>query len=213
MSILKRLSIRYVFIAFHFLTLNLFAQNPSITIGIQPFTGFDKKFIDTLSLSIKQVYGCKVMILPEKVLPKSAFINIKSPRYKADSLLLFLKKNKPLSVKCVIGLTGKDISTTDYDQKGKIKQPEWKYKDWGIFGLGYCPGPSCVVSTFRLKNTNKANFILRFKKVCIHELGHNLGLPHCTTPKCVMGDACETIKTVDNEKLELCGKCKNKIKY
>jgi archaemetzincin len=208
----KRISICFTVLILLVTAFNLSAQKPTITIGIQPFMGFDKKLVDTLSLTIKQIYGCKVNILPEKALPKTAFMNIKSPRYKADSLLLFLKRNKPASIKCVIGLTSKDISTTDYDEKGKIKKPEWKYTDWGVFGLGYCPGPSCVVSTFRLKKTSDSNFILRFKKVCIHEIGHNLGLPHCPTPRCVMGDACETIKTVDNEKLELCKKCKNKIK-
>jgi archaemetzincin len=186
--------------------------NPGKTIGIQPFKGFDKKLADTLSKTIKQVYGFNVIILPEKELPKNAFINVKSPRYRADTLLKYLEKNKTASLNCVIGLTAKDISSTTYDEKGNIKQPEFKYKDWGIFGLGYCPGPCCIVSTFRLTNTTKENFILRFKKVCIHELGHNLGLPHCPTPGCVMGDACETIKTVDNEKLELCPRCKAKIK-
>jgi archaemetzincin len=186
--------------------------NTNKTIGIQPFKGFDKNFMDTLSKTIKQVYGFNVIILPEKDLPKNAFINVKSPRYRADTLLKYLEKNRPATVNHVIGLTVKDISSTTYDEKGNIKDPEFKYKDWGIFGLGYCPGPCCVVSTFRLKNTSKENFILRFKKVCIHELGHNLGLPHCPTPGCVMGDACETIKTVDNERLGLCSKCKAKIK-
>lgn len=186
--------------------------NASKTIGIQSFKGFNKSLMDTLSKTIKQVYGFNVIILPEKDLPKNAFINVKSPRYRADTLLKYLEKNKLATINHVIGLTAKDISSTTYDEKGNIKEPEYKYKDWGIFGLGYCPGPCCVVSTFRLKNTSKENFILRFKKVCIHELGHNLGLPHCPTPGCVMGDACETIKTVDNEKLELCPKCKAKIK-
>jgi archaemetzincin len=181
-------------------------------VGIQPFKGFDKGQIEILSKTIKEVYGFNVVVLPEKELPKSAFINIKSPRYRADSLLKYLKKTKPASVDYVIGLTNKDISTTKYDDAGKIKKPESTYKDWGIFGLGYCPGTCCIVSTFRLQKTTKENFILRFKKVCIHELGHNLGLDHCKTLHCVMSDANESIKTIDNEKLELCAKCKSQIK-
>ena len=54
--------------------------------------------------------------------------------------------------------------------------------------------------------------IERFKKICIHELGHNLGLHHCENyDKCVMRDAAETIKTIDHVDLMLCDKCKNKI--
>ena len=37
------------------------------------------------------------------------------------------------------------------------------------------------------------------KKVVLHELGHNFGIPHCTkTEPCVMKDAVEKISTVDN---------------
>ena len=79
-------------------------------------------------------------------------------------------------------------------------------------GLAYCPGNSCVVSDFRLKTKNKALHIARFKKVIIHELGHNFGLPHCPDKKCVMTDAVESIKTIDNAKPGLCNTCKNKLK-
>jgi archaemetzincin len=47
--------------------------------------------------------------------------------------------------------------------------------------------------------------------VAIHEIGHNLGLKHCSTPKCVMQDAVETIKTVDVAGVELCNSCKKEI--
>lgn len=103
------------------------------------------------------------------------------------------------------------ISTTKYDKDGNILKPESKYADWGVFGLGYMPGTSCVVSTYRLKTTDKKLFYNRVKKVVIHELGHNLGLDHCPDKHCVMTDAVEKISTIDNEAHELCGKCRDKI--
>ena len=62
-----------------------------------------------------------------------------------------------------------------------------------------------------LENKNRKIFFERIKKVCVHELGHNFGLPHCPTITCVMEDAKETIKTIDNEELRLCEKCLAKI--
>jgi len=48
--------------------------------------------------------------------------------------------------------------------------------------------------------------------VALHEIGHNLGLPHCENDKkCMMNDARGTIKQVDAEKVWLCEKCKNQI--
>jgi len=110
-----------------------------------------------------------------------------------------------------LGLTSKDISVTKRDDSGNIKKPEYKYQDWGIMGLAYCPGESCVVSTFRIKHKNKTVYFDRLKKVAVHEFGHNLGLPHCPNKKCVMTDAVESVKTIDNAKLKLCNDCAGKI--
>ena len=53
----------------------------------------------------------------------------------------------------------------------------------------------------------------RLKKVCMHEIGHNLGLPHCEqSTTCVMRDAAEKIATVDNVELKLCEHCKARIR-
>ena len=180
-------------------------------IGIQPYGKIDQKIIDSVSVILKRAYNLEVLILQDKILPKNAFVNSKSPRYRADSLLIHLVNNRPDSIDYVIGITSKDISTTKKDSNGNTKEPKFKYLDWGIFGLGYLPGVSCVISTFRLKHTNSEVFMSRVQKIAVHEIGHNMGLDHCKTEKCVMQDAVETIATVDNEGFELCQKCNKKI--
>jgi archaemetzincin len=179
----------------------------SKTIGVQPYIGIDKQLIAEVKEALEDVYSMKVIILEEVELPKTAYVNIKSPRYRADSLLRHLKRVKPDSIDFVLGLTAKDISTTKKDASGKIKSPKSKYQDWGIMGLGYRPGPSCVVSTYRIKIPNKKLFLERLKKVSVHEIGHNLGLKHCETDFCVMRDAAETVKTIDKVELRLCDSC------
>jgi len=124
-------------------------------------------------------------------------------------MINFQKKNKSDSLDFVLGLTSKDISVTKKDKWGKIKTPTYKYADWGIMGLAYCPGTSCIVSTFRIQHSNPKTHFTRFKKVAVHEFGHNLGLPHCPDKTCVMTDAVESVKTIDNAKLALCNDCKN----
>ena len=178
-------------------------------IGIQSFGNVDKYLVDTIKQTIIDVYDFdNVVILKDKPLPKSAFIHVKSPGYRADSILKILKREMPDSIDYVIGITNKDISTTKRDDEGNILKPENKYTDWGIFGVGYRPGVSCVISTFRIQSAGKKKFITRLKKICMHEIGHNLGLKHCTyNDKCVMRDAAETIKTVDNIDLKLCNYC------
>ena len=181
-------------------------------IAIQPFGAFDPALTDTIKNTLESIYKTKVLTYPSKPIPKSAFVNVKTPRYRADSLIRILKRNKPDSIDCIIGLTNKDISTTKRNEIGLVKQPESKYSDWGVFGLGYRPGASSVVSTFRIKNKISDRFIERLKKICTHEIGHNLGLKHCSNSEnCVMRDAAETIKTVDFVDLTLCKMCRSKL--
>lgn len=188
------------------------SRSQKIKVGIQPLGDFDKSITDTVLCTLNKTYGTKCYLLERKELPNEAFINLKSPRYRADKILNITKKHKPDSLDYIVTLTNKDISTTKKDKYGNTMEPKSKYLDWGVFGLAYGPGPSCVVSTFRLKNTSENRFINRLKKVAIHELGHNLGLDHCISDLCVMRDAAETIKTIDFVTLELCEKCRRKIK-
>ncbi|MBT1696056.1 archaemetzincin [Fulvivirgaceae bacterium PWU4] len=189
------------------------STDETIKVGIQPFENFDRSLTDTVLNALANAYEAKVYVLDHKPLPEEAFINVKSPRYRADKLIAIMKMQKPDSLDYIISLTDKDISTTKWDYLGRIKEPESKYSDWGVFGLGYRPGPSCIVSTYRLKNTDQRKFIERLKKVAIHELGHNLGLDHCESELCVMRDAVETIKTIDRVDPKLCGQCKKRIGF
>lgn len=181
-------------------------------IAIQPFGEFDKSLCDSVLVSIERTYSFSVEVLPSIKFPQNAFIDIKSPRYRADTLIRHLMSIKSNKYDHVLGLTLKDISTTKRDLNDLILEPKYKYEDWGVFGLGFSPGVSCIVSTFRLKTNNRSLLIERLKKVCNHELGHNLGLPHCTSnDKCVMKDGAESIRTVDHVDLVLCTACEAQI--
>jgi archaemetzincin len=181
------------------------------TIGIIPYKGISTEKVITIQKAIKEYYGVNVKVLTIHKLPKSAFINIKSPRYRADSIIKIQERALPDGVEYVLGLTENDISVTKHSADGSIKKPVWKYNDFGIMGLAYCPGKSCIVSGFRLKHKNKEVYFGRFKKVALHEVGHNFGLPHCPDKKCVMTDAVESIKTIDNARPELCAACSAKL--
>jgi archaemetzincin len=209
--------IRYWLTAFFISTALFFTscKNKTTTtpkpIGVIVFGDIPTEYKDSVEAALARTYRIPIVFLGEQTIPKRFFVTIKSPRYRADSIIRYLKHNKPDSIGYVLGLTAFDISTTKRDGNGNILKPEYKYSDWGIFGLGYMPGVSCVVSSYRLKHPNKKVFISRLQKVAIHELGHNMGLPHCTNKSCVMTDAVERISTIDNEGFELCEECRSKI--
>ncbi|HZY36520.1 MAG TPA: zinc-dependent metalloprotease family protein [Mucilaginibacter sp.] len=70
------------------------------------------------------------------------------------------------------------------------------------------------VSVFRFKqNTSAEIFRQRLIKVCLHEIGHNFGLPHCSSgdKRCLMRDAKGTIKEVDQAQVFLCPQCRQRL--
>ncbi len=160
-----------------------------IIIDLQPFDDLPKEYLNYVHTELKKMYS-DIEIKGSIPLPKNAWYAPRK-RYRADLLISYLSKRTP-DGHLTIGLTTKDISTTN----GNIK-------DWGIMGLGYCPGKSCIASSFRL---NKGNKLLQLFKVSIHELGHTQGIPHCPQKTCYMQDAEGKNKT-DTE-VGFCDKCK-----
>lgn len=169
----------------------------NVIIYLQPLGEVNQTYLDVLKYSIKYFYGFNCVI-KQKLNFTEDILTISKTRYDANKIL-----NKYYSKEYLIILTEKDIACKSGN-----------YPEWGIFGYGFCPGKNSVLSTFRLKrNVTEYKVIDRLKKVALHEIGHNLGLEHCTNNKeCMMNDADGTIKQVDNEKLWLCNKCREKIK-
>lgn len=181
-------------------------------VAVQPYTGFKVADAEMVSKIIAHIFHVRTVTLSEKEMYKNAFVQIKSPRYRADSIIRFQSKEKELmTYDYVIGLTSADISTTKKDSNGHVRKPSQKYLDWGVMGLAFCPGNSCVVSDFRLKDKESEVSLERLRKVAAHEFGHNLGLPHCLDKSCFMTDAVESINTIDHAKLSLCKSCKKKL--
>ncbi len=158
-------------------------------IDIQPFEGIPENLINHVYSELCKIHP-SVILHKSILLPKRAYYTPRN-RYRADTLIYILRcATKEGHV--TIGLTNKDISS----DKGKIT-------DYGIMGLGYQPGKSCVISTFRL---SKKNLNEQYFKVAIHELGHTQGLPHCPDKTCLMTDA-EGKNNTDKEN-GFCIKCK-----
>ena len=168
-----------------------------ITIIIQPFDLFPNTSTNLVAKELKKIFKGSVLINDPIQFPKNT-LNKTKKRHRADSLIKYLS-NKTKKGSVTIGLAIKDISYTRKNKDGVILDD-----DYGIMGLGYRPGKSCIVSTSRIKGHNKKEKLF---KVAIHELGHTQGLEHCSVRSCLMRDA--EGKDHLNELKEFCPKCKS----
>ena len=87
---MKYLSIFLLF--FLFACTSNFGTNSPKRIAIQPYDAFDTSIADTIKASIEETFSFDVEVLASIPIPKSAFVNIKSTRYRADSLIRLLKE-------------------------------------------------------------------------------------------------------------------------
>lgn len=116
----------------------------------------------------------EIEILPKDNIPDSCYYKPRN-RYRADKILMFLKKKYGQAGNYVIGVTDKDISTSIHGAK-----------DYGIQGLSYLPGNVSIISTYRVKNKKL------LWKLAAHEFCHGyFELRHCgkNDQKCLIKDA------------------------
>lgn len=171
-------------------------------VAIQPLGRMDPSLVDTVAASLERSLAVRVMILPARPLPETAFYRPRR-RYRGERLLDWLDSHRPPGASKILGLMSSDLSAT----KGPVY-------DWGIMGVANLSGPAGVVSDYRLGRNNATADVVarRMRQVALHELGHTLGLPHCPAPRCIMNDAEGGIGAVDSSSGEFCPDCRDRLK-
>ena len=167
-------------------------------IHIVPLGNIDKKYPELVKTYIEDFYGFECVIDSTQPLTKDILAS-SGTRYEASKIITKFNSDKNTLL-----LTDVDIAIFDKEKN---------IKEYGIIGLGFRPGKTCVVSTFRIRrHVSEKKMLNRLQKVSIHEVGHNLGLDHCDyDKKCMMNDVRGTIKQIDMEKVWFCHKCRKKI--
>ena len=179
---------------------------------VTPLGSVSPLYVQWVTKSLNETYKMPVKV--EKSLPIRPYHYYtqegKKNRINASKILKEFKSTKDIPV---------FITETDIAIDKKLKNGK-QIIGYGIIGLGLQPEDlmrirnSCIiVSTYRIKNTKSIETTQnRLQKAVIHEVGHNLSLPHCNNQKCVMVDAKGKVSTIDNAKKSFCKNCANTIK-
>ncbi len=171
-------------------------------IEVQPLAEVDPGVFDGLDSTLHETFGVPVRICPDRF-AIDRFYDVQRGQYNSTAILHFLAQlnsAKPRHADNGVQLVG----VTGYD----LYIPILTY----VFGEAPLGGNVAVVSYHRFRNELyglPSNTLLvreRLQKVATHELGHSLGLVHCSQHSCVM-HAASYVEELDMKSHSFCAYC------
>jgi archaemetzincin len=169
-------------------------------IGIIPIGQVDTAVLLGIKEDLPKVFPDTVcLVMDERLpLPEEAF-DKKRKQYRSDVILSKIQgyATKRRDLNRVLGVVDADIFASGLNF---------------VFGEAACPGKTALISLWRLKpefcrdHANVEVFAARSLKEAIHELGHTLGLRHCSHSSCVMHFS-NSIFDTDKKKGSFCDQC------
>ncbi len=173
-------------------------------IGILPVGQLKSETTSRIQETLSIAFPETIVTIIEKgiSLPDGAF-NEGRNQYRSDMILTAIKEyaaTKP-EFDHVLGIIDIDIFTSTMNF---------------VFGEAEHPGKVALISLWRLRPefyhqpSNEELFDERSAKEAVHEIGHTLGLMHCSNPFCVMHFSNSILET-DVKKTFFCTKCSIKV--
>ena len=169
-------------------------------IGILRLGHIDPELTERLRENLKLIFaGFESEIIAEEMDVPEEALDVVRKQYDADAILGKIEDcaEKQKRFDRVLGVIDADAFV-----------PRLNF----VFGEANCPGKAALVSLWRLKpefygrSSNTELFFERSVKEALHELGHTLGLQHCSNPFCVMHFSNAIVET-DVKKSFFCEKC------
>lgn len=142
-------------------------------------------------------------LIPETLSVPEETFNKTRQQYSSNSILSRIRNyaKKDITIDKILGIVDIDIFV-----------PNLNF----VFGEAEYPGKAALISLWRLKPefyeqpSNNELLIERSTKEAVHELGHTLGLKHCSNPFCVMYFSNSIFET-DRKQSLFCSKCHFKV--
>jgi len=184
-------------------------------INVIPLNNIDKSILEFIQISLRNIFNKETCILDKINVPENSFDQSRN-QHNANKILNYLIENLPLK-----NIQDINLAILDLD----IFVPSLNF----VFGLAVNFPRICLISTARLDPLFYTNFNYSLKsksltpelikkeknifeerilKEAVHEIGHTLGLNHCSNYKCVMYFS-NTLLDTDKKGYNFCLNCLN----
>jgi len=173
-------------------------------IGILRIGKVDSNVISSIQENLNITFPkSKCTLIPKTLsIPEEAFNNTRQ-QYGSNNILTKIRSyaERQKTIDKILGITDIDIFV-----------PNLNF----VFGAAECPGKAALISLWRLRPefykqpSNTELFKTRSTKEAVHELGHTLGLRHCSNPFCVMYFSNSIFET-DRKQSLFCTKCHSNV--
>ena len=169
-------------------------------IGVLPIGKAETAILFQIKENLTRAFPDATGIVVDEKLPlREEAFDEKRKQYKSHLILSEVQGYavRKASLNRVLGVVDADIFV-----------PELSF----VFGEATCPGKAALISLWRLKPEfyddapNASLFLERILKESVHELGHTLGLGHCSCSSCVMHFS-NSISDTDIKQSLFCDKC------
>ena len=174
-------------------------------IAILPVGQVDKEALNSIRDDLSRVFPQSFCYVSDDILrvPRSAHNPSRKQNFSTEilyELLRYAEERADLAetVYRVLGVTEVDLYV-----------PGLNF----VFGEAQCPGKAAVISVYRLmpefygEPSDGRLFLERCVKEAVHEIGHTLGVRHCSNPSCVMHFSLH-IGMTDRKRAQFCGRCR-----
>jgi archaemetzincin len=155
--------------------------------------------IDHVRAHVGRAFGAQVSEWESAERPADTF-DARRRQHLSGKVLRFLLDRGPGPGTKVVGITDQDLFI-----------PILTF----VFGEAQLGGAAAVVSTARLAEPaprpDPRLFVERVAKECVHELGHAMGLMHCSALQCAMSRSA-SVRDVDRKHGGLCEDCRVRVR-
>ncbi len=168
-------------------------------IGILPLGTVDSSIVERIQENFNTVFQAECAVIKEAIFQLEQVFDEERQQYHSSTILAMIRRYATRN-----NTLDKFLGIVDVD----IFVPQLSF----VFGEAECPGRTALISLYRLRpefygrKSNMELLLERAAKESTHELGHTLGLQHCSDPFCVMHFSNSIFET-DRKQSFLCKNC------